>query len=233
MVRRHERCGQQGCWGGRLVAQRGGSVCLNRSRSLYKWISAFRVISPTGIIGFHNTASSAALLGLRADGENSTLGLEPVLSRAGREWELYVARDVSFDLLFEPQVRIETLCTAPRSQRATSGERVIDIVSVLDFWIPSPGALTEFGISYEGQVALSEREAAWRFHACMSEKIPAPKFTSESRKLPVESEMLLYSIEACSVTPICTLSATSAPPAQCVDFLANGPGRSSLRRFIG
>jgi hypothetical protein len=160
-----------------------------------------RVISPTGIIGFHNTASSAALLGLRADGENSTLGLEPVLRRAGREWELYVARGVSFDLLYEPQVRIETLCTAPRSQRATSGERVIDIVSVLDFWIPSPGALTEFGISYEGQVALSEREAAWRFHAYMSEKIPAPKFTSESRKLPVESEMLLYSIEACSAPP--------------------------------
>lgn len=160
-----------------------------------------RIISPTGIIGFHNTASSAALLGLRANGDDAPAGFDPVLRRAGREWELYVARGVNFDLLYEPQVRIETFCTAPRGTHPTSGERVIDIASALDFWLPSAGALREFGVSYDGKVAESEREAARRFHAYMPEVTPVPKFTSQSRKLPVAPEMLLYSIDACSAPP--------------------------------
>lgn len=189
-----------------IVAARGMSVevagpCFSGCASFVFVAGARRIISPTGIIGFHNTASSAALLGLRANGDDAPAGFEPVLKRAGREWELYVAKGVNFDLLYEPQVRIETFCTAPRGTHPTSGERVIDIASALDFWLPSAGALREFGVSYDGKVAESEREAARRFHAYMPETTPVPKFTSQSRKLPVAPEMLLYSVNACPAPP--------------------------------
>jgi hypothetical protein len=200
-----------------IVAARGMNVevagpCFSGCASFVFVAGARRIISPTGIIGFHNTASSAALLGLRANGDDAPAGFEPVLKRAGREWELYVAKGVNFDLLYEPQVRIETFCTVPRGTHPASGERVIDIASALDFWLPSAGALREFGVSYEGKVAESEREAARRFHAYMPETTPVPKFTSQSRKLPLAPEMLLYSVYACPAPPPAPAVKPEAPP---------------------
>lgn len=160
-----------------------------------------RMVNADGILGFHNTASSAALLGYRALNADIPSGFGPLMARASREWQLYVSKGVSFDLLYEPQVRIGTICSQPRGVHPVSGERVIDIHSERNFWLPSPGFLGTAGIAFEGSLPATERDAAKRFQRYMPAGVPVPKFTSESRKLAGAAETLLYRVPACPEPP--------------------------------
>lgn len=185
-----------------LVAARGMDVevagpCFSGCASFVFVAGKRRVVTGTGILGFHNTASSSTLLGLRSLNGGPPSGFGPVLDRVSREWRLYATQGAAFSLLYEPQVRIQTICTRPRGLHPVSGEQVIDIHSANDFWLPAPGALGEAGIEFEGSLPSSERDAARRFHLYMPTEIPAPKFSSENRKLSKPAEILLYDIPGC------------------------------------
>lgn len=199
-----------------LVAARGLDVevvgpCFSGCAAFVFIAGNRRVVTSAGILGFHNTASSAALLGLRSLDDDAPSGFAPILARASREWQLYLTKGVGFSLLYEPQVRIDTICTRPRGTHSISGERVIDILSSLDFWLPAPGTLREAGISFEGSLPATERDAARRFQAYMPSSVPVPKFTANNKRLAGSPESHLYAIPGCPEPPRGTKPPAAAP----------------------
>lgn len=185
-----------------IVAARALNVevvgpCLSGCASFVFVAGKRRVISSTGVLGFHNTATSAGLIGLHVLGDDVTKGLAPVFARASREWRLYARKGVSFSLLYEPQARIDTLCIRLSHTHQESGERIINIYSRHDFWLPTLTTLRQAGLDFEGSLPANEREAIGRFSSFMPANSHTPKFIADNKRYMGSAELELYKIRVC------------------------------------
>ena len=109
-----------------------------------------RTIQVGGIVGLHNTSSSAFALVKAAkmgalDERDGPLG-----RRAAREEAIYSRRGISARLLFEAQARIAPVCLQKRTAFAANGENNYDIVSEKTLWVPTKQQWRDFGVEVSG-----------------------------------------------------------------------------------
>lgn len=157
-----------------------------------------RTIAATGILGFHNTGSSAALMAEHSGHAFAPEDMAPLWARAAREWRLYASRGAGLELLFEPQARISTLCLTAREGRARTGEPIFDLVSEYELWIPQPDQLVTHGISFKGSLPRNLEEAERRFRDYMAPGSPVPRFVQNIAPLEQDAEHTLYRVRSCS-----------------------------------
>lgn len=175
--------------------------CLSGCASFVFVAGHVRTVAATGIIGFHNTGSSVALMAEHSGQVSEPGMMAPLWERAMREWRLYAAQGAGLGLLFEPQVRISTLCLIGREARARTGEPVFDLVSTHDVWVPDARQLTAYGVTFRGSLPRSLEEAERRFSGYMQPGSLVPNFVHGGEPLTGRPEQALYQIKPC-IQPI-------------------------------
>lgn len=128
--------------------------CFSACASLVFVAGNRRIVGPTGVLGFHNTSSSALILASRVYGDQDDIDTENLQRRASEEFALYARRGIDPALLLRPQVEIGTVCLA-RAGSARSGETIFNLVSRLDIWVPELAALRAFGVELSGDYSAS------------------------------------------------------------------------------
>ena len=156
-----------------------------------------RTLAPGGVLGLHNTSSSALLLA-RASAELEQRDA-PLEQRAAREQALYRAAHVNPDLLIEPQVRLETLCidTGQREQR--TGETQFLIHTRYGLWTPTRTQWTLFGVMFEGATPSSRDQAQRLVYAQMPAELRSGASVMFSRSdLPAPPQNYLAGVPRCA-----------------------------------
>lgn len=137
----------------RLVLRHGLDVeiagpCFSGCASLVFMSGTRRIVGPTGVLGFHNTNSSALLLASRIYG-SSDVDLADLQRRSAEEMTVYARRGIDPTLLLRPQLEIGTTCVM-RAGAAPSGESIFNLESRLDLWAPDLATLRAFGVELSG-----------------------------------------------------------------------------------
>lgn len=187
-----------------MVRARGLSVeivgpCFSGCASLVFVAGSVRTLSKTALLGFHQTASSSALLFSRAGNAQSSDAAIPLYGRSQRELALYAAAGIDYDLLYAPQVLIETLCVYPASFDAQAGEAAIRIVSEFDLWVPTKRDLDRFGLAYRGTLPDDQSDIAKRYEIYMPSDVAVPKISLKDFRAEVSASRYLYNVKACAL----------------------------------
>lgn len=138
-----------------------------------------RTIGRQGLLGFHNTNSSA--LALIIAGNNGALpkGFEPLAERGMSERILYHRKRLGLALLYDPQALIGPICVRPTGRKADQGEPVVDIVTADDLWLPTAEMLASYGYNVDGSLPEAIHEAEQRFRHYAGAGVLVPKFNTE------------------------------------------------------
>lgn len=156
-----------------------------------------RTLSSTALLGLHQTASSSSLMLSRQTNGNPSGASLNLLHRSQLEGVLYASTGIDFDLLYVPQVLIETICVIPAEFEASAGESIIQIVSDFDVWVPTGDSLRQFGVTHYGELPKNHEEAIDRFRTYMSDQAKLPEFAIgewPSERSPYRS---LFEVEVC------------------------------------
>lgn len=116
-----------------------------------------RVIAPGGVLGLHNTASSALVLARALD--LVTADDRPLEQRSHREVELYRSVGVDPNLLLEPQVRLDTLCLESGAPDRRTGETRFLLHSRHSLWAPTRRQWQAYGVRFTGPAPTSSAHA--------------------------------------------------------------------------
>lgn len=186
----------------RIVRERSLAVeivgpCFSGCASFVFIASTRRTLSPTAVLGFHQTASSSALLSARVPGGHPGGLTQPLYHRSQQEVALYSSSAVDLDLLYAPQVLIDTICVIPPRFDATAGESVIRIVSDHQLWIPTGRQLDRFGVTYKGSLSKSRADAERRFRLYMPDDVGVPEFAFGALSASISPFPSLYRVPSC------------------------------------
>jgi hypothetical protein len=184
-----------------LVEQRRLDVevagpCFSACAALVFMAGNHRIVSRTGVLGFHNTSSSAFVLASRIyqaqDADLAHLG-----RRSSAELGLYARRAIDPGLLIQPQLEIGTLCVG-RGDERDGGEGVFDIVSRLDLWIPDLATLLRFGVASSGHFPLGRADVERRLSLYLGAGAPGVRFVFGAPRIADHERFRwLYGIGPC------------------------------------
>lgn len=187
---------------GELVRDRALAVevvgpCLSGCASFVFVASRHRSVGPGGVLGLHNTATSALQLA-RASGALTDED-RPLEVRAHREALLYASVGVDADLLLEPQVRLETLCLEVGRADARTGETRFLIHSRHSLWAPSRAQWRAHGVRFTGQAPYSAVQARRLLNEAAGTGIAAAaNVTMSDLTLPAPPQVYLADVERCA-----------------------------------
>lgn len=133
--------------------------CLSGCASFVFVAGHRRTIARGGIVGLHNTSTSALYLARTTQGEIAPRD-EPLRLRALREQELYRTLNVNLRLLTEPQARLETICVEVSGPDERTGETRYLIRTRYGVWVPTRAQWRAFGVYFDGAVPTSGGQAA-------------------------------------------------------------------------
>ena len=174
--------------------------CFSGCASFAFVASSERRIGSNGIIGMHNTASSAAVLAATFnEGELNDNAL-PLFQRSQREHQLFQLAGVGIGLLYEPQNRIKTVCAEIVRLDIRTHESVVDIASEFDLWLPDKQQLNAYGINFSGELPHSLKDAVGRFQNVVGDHSGVPKFTMVSDDIQKTPDILLRKTSPCALS---------------------------------
>lgn len=122
--------------------------CLSGCASFVFVAARNRSVAAGGMLGLHNTATSAVQLARAANALSEQD--RPLELRAQREAALYASLGIAPSLLLEPQVRLETLCIREGGTDARTGETRFLIHSRYSLWAPTRAQWRTYGVTYSG-----------------------------------------------------------------------------------
>ena len=171
--------------------------CFSGCASFVFVASSERRIGPYGIIGMHNTASSAAVMAATFnEGELNDNAL-PLFRRSQREHQLYQLAGVGIGLLYEPQNRVKTVCAEIVRLDVRTRESVVDIASEFDLWLPDKQQLNAYGINFSGDLPRNLKDAVGRFQIVVGDQSSIPKFTMALGDIQKTPDILLRETIPC------------------------------------
>lgn len=173
--------------------------CLSGCASFVFVAGRGRSIAPGGVLGLHNTATSALLLARSISNEPLAAEDRPLELRARREAALYGSLGVDLKLLVEPQVRLETLCVEIGRPDTRTGETRFLIHSRHSLWAPTRAQWQAVGVYFSGYAPESGRQAQRLLDAAMPASARAEATITMSRMpLPAPPETYLADVERCA-----------------------------------
>lgn len=172
--------------------------CLSGCASFVFVAGRQRSIARGGLVGLHNTSTSAFYLALTTQGEVTTRD-EPLRLRAGREQELYRTLDIDPRLLTEPQARLETICVEIGGPDERTGETRYLIRTRYGFWVPTRAQWEAFGVHFDGAIPASGDQALAILRSVVLDRPGHDVAISFNRhSLPVPPEVYLSEVRQCS-----------------------------------
>jgi hypothetical protein len=171
--------------------------CFSACASIIFVAGNHRIVSATGVLGFHNTNSSAFMLASHLFAGRGSPDMGNLRRRASEEIGIYARRAIDPTLLVRPQVEIGTLCVR-RADASSPGEPVFNLASRLDLWVPDLATLRAFGVELAGDYPVSPGDAAGRLDRYLGPSGPQFRFSFGGQAL--SSRLLyrrLYAIGAC------------------------------------
>lgn len=136
-------------------------ICFSGCASVVFVAADRRVIGPNGVLGFHNTSSSAFHI-VHANFMQRRQLFEPLFRRYTAEQSLYMRKGVDPRLLIHGQVAISPLCVEMIEQDGQYAEPAINIYSEYDLWIPNLREARMAGLTWEGSLPSNIVEAYTR-----------------------------------------------------------------------
>jgi hypothetical protein len=172
--------------------------CLSGCASFVFIAARRRTVAAAGVLGLHNTNSSALLLARGINGGAVAARDRPLETRATREEYLYRSVNVSPALLLEPQVRLETLCVAEDRPDTRTGETRFLIHSRYGLWTPTRAQWNAFGVGYVGNTPTSTAQAQRLIDASMPRDLRAGASVTLNRlPLPAPPATYLSDVGSC------------------------------------
>jgi hypothetical protein len=156
-----------------------------------------RVIAPGGVLGLHNTASSAMVLARALD--LVTDEDRPLVERSHREVALYDSVGVDPNLLLEPQVRLDTLCLEVGSPDRRTGETRFLLHTRHSLWAPTRAQWQAFGVAFSGASPTSRAHAQRLLDTATPGSLNSgATLTLNSMALPAPPEVYLADVPRCA-----------------------------------